>query len=218
MGLASLSKTLRAAAAGIGLATVPVGSQVVQYTTTGAFTPGVFGTTTCTTTQCTVDGFTLSFTGGGGNYMAPTLNVDLGSFVTSYTPGSGTNVPSTAFTGVSFTLTINQTLPTGGSSVFLDGITGTLAYNPSGSTLFWSPGAVTTQIGSVTYTLITDQQNPGKIGISPPIFQGEQNPNATTVRGNITATPEPATMLLLAPGLAGLMIVGRLRRRSSKNA
>jgi len=209
-------RALLAAAIGV-FAAGTVRGQVVTYTTTGAFTPGVFGSTVCTATQCTVGGFTLSFVGSGGGYLAPTFNVDLGAFSTSYTPGDATNVPATAFTGVSFTLTINQTGPTAGSAVIADGITGTLAYNPSGSSLFWSPGAVTAVIGPVTYMLVTDQQNPGKIGISPPTTISGQNPNLTTLRASITATPEPETLLLVAPAFAGLGVGGRLRRRSSKS-
>jgi PEP-CTERM motif len=155
----------------------------------------------------------LTFAGAPStNYTAPTL-VDLGQFVTAFSPSGGTS-GFTAFTGVTFTLTINQTSPSGGSAVLFDGITGSLAYNPSNSTLVWTPTTTTTSIGAVTYKLVTD--NTGNLNIQAPTTGDGANPNPTSVKANVSVTPEPATFLLLAPGLAGLGVAARFRRRSLK--
>src|SRR4051812_23785699 len=102
-----------AVATAMSMGAVSLTAQVVTYSTSGAFSGGT-GLTTCSATQCTVDGFTLTFSGDApASYMAPTL-VDLGQFVTSFATDGGT-AGLTAFTGVNFTLTILQTSPSGGS-------------------------------------------------------------------------------------------------------
>jgi hypothetical protein len=207
----SLSRAFCAALAAVSLAAVPASAQVVTYSTSGTFSGGS-GTTTCTPTQCTSDGFTLSFQNAApASYIAPTL-VDMGQFITAVAPAGGTS-GLVAFTGVNFVLTITQTDPTSGSSFFTDGISGSLSYNPSSSSLVWTPTVQTTTIGTVSYKLVID--NTGNINIQAPTTGAGQNPNPTSVKANITATPEPATALLLLPGLAGLGMAIRVRRRRS---
>jgi len=186
-------------------------AQIVMFSTAGTFSGGT-GTTICSATQCTSDGFTLSFTGSGpANYLSPTL-VDLGDFMTAFAPSGGT-AGLTAFTGVNFVLTITQTAPAGGMSTFTDGISGTLAYNPSSSSLVWSPTVQTTTIGPVTYKLVLD--NTGNFNINAPTIEAGRNPNSTSLKANITAStvPEPTTAMLLLPGLVGIGVVAGLRRR-----
>jgi hypothetical protein len=188
-----------------------VSAQIVMFSTSGTFSGGTGGTV-CTVAQCTNGGFTLTFSGvPAANYMAPTL-VDLGQFVTSYSPAGGT-AGLTAFSGVGFVLQVVQTLPSGGVANISDGIAGTLAYNPSSSSLVWSPLVTSFSIGTANYKLVTD--NTGNINIQAPTTA--DNPNATSVKANVSVTPEPATFLLIAPGLAGLAVMAK-RRRSRASA
>jgi hypothetical protein len=211
MTLRSATRATIMLATALATSALPAFGQTVTYSTSGVFSGGT-GTTTCTATQCTSGGFALSFANAPvTSYTAPSL-VDLGQFVTAFAVNDGT-AGFTAFTGVNFTLTINQTGPTGGSSTFADGITGSLAYNPSASTLVWTPSSTSTSIGSVSYHLVTDAS--GNVGIQAPATNG-QNPNPTSVKANIavaSTVPEPATGLLLAPGLAGLAFTTKVRRR-----
>ena len=197
------------AGAALALSAVTASGQLVTYSTTGTFSGGSGGTS-CTLTQCTVDGFTLTFANAGStNYLAPTL-VDLGQFMTSFAPAGGT-AGLTAFTGVNFTLMITQTAPSGGTGTFSDGISGSLAYNPSSSSLVWSPTVTSLTIGTTTYKLVVDNSN--NIRIQAPAINAGANPNPTSVKADVSVTPEPATLLLLAPGLAGLGLATRIRRR-----
>jgi len=212
MGVRRLTRTGLMAAAAIALSAVTASAQVV-YTTSGVFSGGTGFTSCAGGTSCTVDGFTLSFNRivTPTNYTAPTL-VDLGDFTTAQ---SGGTAGLTAFTGASFTLMITQTSPSAGSGSFTGLITGSLAYNPSSSSLIWTPSSSTLSIGNTTYVLVTD--NTGNININAPTIEAGKNPNTTSVKANVSVSvaPEPATALLLAPGLAGLGLAARFRRRRS---
>jgi hypothetical protein len=158
-------------------------AQIVMLSTSGTFSGGTGGTV-CTAAQCTVDGFTLTFSGApAAPYLAPSL-VDLGQFITSFAPTGG-SAGLTQFNGVNFVLQVVQTLPSGGVANVSDGITGRLAYNPSASTLVWSPVVTSFSIGLANYNLVTD--NTGNINIQAPTTA--DNPNPTSVKANVSVTP-----------------------------
>jgi hypothetical protein len=168
MGMRTFTRAALLSGAVAVLGAIPASAQTVTFSTSGSFSGGG-----CSATVCNFGGFMLSYTGATStNYLAPTI-VDLGSFVTSCStcaPLTSASIPG----GVTFTLTISQTNPGSGTTTFAGSVTGTLSFNPTGSSLIWTPTTFTSAINGVTYALITDNGAgvTGKIAINAPTSFG----------------------------------------------
>jgi hypothetical protein len=166
----------------------------VSYTTTGIF--GASGTNVLVSGNST-----LTFTGAPNENVDTTVSNSFGSFqLTGGSPGSGSLNPFNS----SFTLTFNQTVPTGGTA----SDTGTVIGNVSADSgvLTYNPGPAVS-IGSVTYTFSDSYllQVPAGVG------GGGGN---TVINGVITGgavVPEPSTFVLLGAGISALAIMRRKR-------
>lgn len=209
MAVRRFARAVSIAGVAVTLGALPLAAQTATFSTTGAFSGGG-----CTATSCTFGGFTLSFVPVGSNTFLSGSLVDLGSFNTqcvSCTPGSLQSFPS----GVMFTLTVNQTSPSAGTGSFAGTVSGSVSFNPSFSSLVWTPSPSSLTLGTPgltgTYALVLD--NTGNFNIEAPTT-GE-NPNPSVVKAFVTTStvPEPSTVALMATGMLGL--VPTIRRRRS---
>lgn len=208
MAVRTMARAMCIAGAAVTLGALPLAAQMVAFSTTGTFSGGG-----CTATSCSFGGFTLSFAPVGTNSYVSGSLVDLGSFSTqcvSCTPGALQSFPS----GVTFTLMINQTSPSAGTGTFAGTVSGSLAFNPSFSSLIWTPSPTNLTLGLAgltgMYKIVLD--NTGNFNIAAPT--ADANPNQSVVKAFVTAStvPEPSTVALMATGMLGLVPVVRRRR------
>jgi hypothetical protein len=167
-------------------------AEPVTFSTSGSFNGGGNSITFLSGTGS----LTINFTGVNSNVNTPTF-ASLGEFQT-IVEGTGATITD----GTTFTLNITQTVPSAGSGFLAGTINGTISQNQSTGLVTFSVSSTT--INGVTYSLTN---NP--LPLVPP----STNNGVTSVQAQITSVPEPATMILLGTGLAGVAASIRKRRK-----
>ena len=196
-----------------GIMAATASASTISYNTTGTTLNcnGVAGCVQNTATSVTVGGLTLTYNSGAGNNVVTPSFISFGNIATT---GTGTNVN---LGGLQLVLKINST-PSGGSTTSgnlqVGALSGLLSTSNSSASIAWSNNNTTTTFGTLPGAAIGAQIY--QVTNSPLSLQAPTvgNPvGQTSIQGavaDVSATPEPATMLLMGVGLAG---AGILRRR-----
>ena len=201
-----------AMAAALAIATPAYGQ--INFYTQGFFTSG---TATCNSMSpiigapqdatCTVLGFTLAYTAAPLN-PGPISSGSVISLGQLRLTGTGSlSVPPPT---INFTVLVRQTAPTSGSGTFMGLVSGNVATDgPNGdfSSLKWIPNSVINVQTSI-YQLIFDNVGPAAgVGLGIPINQ------TRGINALVTTVPEPASVVLLAGGLAAVAMLTRRNRK-----